>query len=78
MLKQMRLLEKLRIAPLGEERNKLSKELQQIIYDEQPCIFMFGQKRRVIMHKRFGNQEYYYEKPGILLNNMKLISASPN
>lgn len=72
------IIEKLRIAPLGEERNKLSKELQQIIYDEQPCIFMFGQKRRVIMHKRFGNQEYYYEKPGVLLNNMKLISASPN
>lgn len=71
------MIEKLRTLPIGEDRNKLSKEIQQIIYDEQPCIFMFGQKRRVVMHRRFGNQEYYYEKPGIMLNNLKLISTTP-
>ena len=71
------LIEKIRTTLDEPERIKLVKEFQAIIIDEQPCVFMFAQKRRVVVHKRFGNQEYYYDKPGVLLNRLKLISASP-
>jgi peptide/nickel transport system substrate-binding protein len=69
------LIEKIRITLDDTARIKLVKEFQQMIYDEQPCVFMFAQKRRIIAHKRFGNQEFYFEKPGILLNRLKLINA---
>lgn len=52
----------------------LSKKFQQIVYDEQPCVFLFANLKRVIVHKRFGNQEFYFPPPGVLLNNLKLLS----
>ncbi len=50
------------------------KRLQAIIYDEQPYIFMFASLRRNVIHKRFGNQEMYFERPGGWLSNLKLLS----
>jgi peptide/nickel transport system substrate-binding protein len=70
------LIEKIRTTLDDKERIKLVKELQEIIVDEQPCVFMYAQKRRIVVHKRFGNQEFYFEKPGVLVNNLKLISAN--
>ncbi|MCD6068096.1 MAG: extracellular solute-binding protein [Bacteroidetes bacterium] len=69
------LIEKIRITLDEAEHTRLVKELQQIIYDEQPCVFMYAQKRRIVVHKRFGNQEFYFDKPGVLLNRLKLIPA---
>ncbi|MEO5570869.1 MAG: ABC transporter substrate-binding protein [Bacteroidia bacterium] len=57
-------------------RNEMSKRFQQIVYDEQPYVFLFATLRRNIMHKRFGNQELYFERPGILLNNLKLLTGT--
>lgn len=62
------------------------KRFQAIVYDEQPYIFMFAGLRRNIIHKRFGNQEMYFERPGVWLSNLRLLSggssmklsASPN
>ncbi|HLC83647.1 MAG TPA: ABC transporter substrate-binding protein, partial [Bacteroidia bacterium] len=71
------LIDSSRVELNEEKRIVMMKKIQSLIYDEQPYIFMFASKRRVIAHKRFGNQEYYYEKPGLLLNNLKLISATP-
>lgn len=59
-----------------EKRNQLSKRLQAIIYDEQPFIFLFASLRRNVIHKRFGNQEVYFERPGITLSNLKLLSTA--
>ena len=59
-----------------EKRNEMAKQLQFMIYDEQPCIFLFVSQRRVAIHKRFGNQEVYFEKPGVNLGNLKLLSGS--
>ncbi|HSH66848.1 MAG TPA: ABC transporter substrate-binding protein [Bacteroidia bacterium] len=63
-----------------EKRNRMAKRLQAILYDEQPCIFLFSSLRRNVIHKRFGNQEVYFERPGITLSNLKLLSpdASKN
>ncbi|MEM9836849.1 MAG: ABC transporter substrate-binding protein [Bacteroidota bacterium] len=35
------------------ERNQLYQEIQQIIYDEQPMIFLFSPQERVVISKRF-------------------------
>jgi peptide/nickel transport system substrate-binding protein len=69
------------------KRGEMIKKLQTIIYDEQPYIFLFSQLRRNVIHKRFGNQEMYFERPGVWLSNLKLLnnggtaskpSANPN
>lgn len=58
------------------KRNELSKKLQGIIYDEQPFIFLFASLRRNVIHKRFGNQEVYFERPHIFMSNLKLLSGA--
>lgn len=50
------------------------KRFQAIVYEEQPYIFMFAGLRRNIIHKRFGNQEMYFERPGVWLSNLRLLS----
>ncbi len=55
------------------KRIAMVKKFQEIVYNEQPFIFLFASKRKMAIHKRFGNQEMYYERPGLLLNNLKLI-----
>lgn len=56
------------------KRIPLIKRFQEIVYDEQPYIFMFSALRRNVIHKRFGNQEMYFERPGVWLGNLKLLS----
>jgi peptide/nickel transport system substrate-binding protein len=51
------------------------KRFQAIVYDEQPYIFLFGGIRRNVIHKRFGNQEMYFEKPGVWLGNLRLLNG---
>ncbi len=55
---------------------KISLELkmQQLIYDEQPYIFMYGLVRRCVLHKRFSNARFYAERPGIFYSPLKLNS----
>jgi len=48
--------------------------MQQIIYDEQPYIFLYSAYRKNIIHKRFGNQIMTFDRPGNLLNNLRLLS----
>ncbi len=61
------------------DRNKrieLSHQLQQIIYDDQPYVFLTAGLRRVVVHKRFGNCEFYFERPNLLMNNLKLLRTN--
>jgi ABC-type transport system substrate-binding protein len=60
------------------KRASLVKKFQQIVYDEQPYVFMFSSLRRNVIHKRFGNQEMYFERPGNWITNLKLLSNSGN
>jgi peptide/nickel transport system substrate-binding protein len=57
-----------------ERREPMLKRFQEIVYEEQPYIFMFSGLRRNIIHKRFGNQEMYFERPGVWLSNLRLLS----
>lgn len=56
-------------------RRPLVYRFQHMVYDEQPMIFLFSSVRRNVIHKRFGNVEMYFERPGILLNNLRLLST---
>lgn len=58
------------------KRMGMVKRFQEMVYDEQPYIFLFAGLRRSIIHKRFGNQEMYFERPGVWLSNLKLLSDS--
>jgi peptide/nickel transport system substrate-binding protein len=58
------------------KRLPMVKRMQQMIYDEQPYVFLFASTRRVAIHKRFDNRAMYAERPGVLLNQLKLNSAT--
>ncbi|MCX6292516.1 MAG: ABC transporter substrate-binding protein [Bacteroidetes bacterium] len=55
------------------KRIEMSKRLQRMIYDDQPYIFLYASLRRNIIHKRFGNVNVFADRPGILLNTLKLL-----
>jgi peptide/nickel transport system substrate-binding protein len=52
-------------------RNALLK-LQAKIYTDQPYVFLYSSKRKFAIHKRFENRGMYYERPGVMLQNLKL------
>jgi len=52
-------------------RNALLK-LQGKIYTDQPYVFLYSTKRKFAIHKRFENRGMYYERPGVMLQNLKL------
>lgn len=58
------------------KRAVMVKRFQKIVYDEQPYVFIKSGVRKVVIHKRFGNANMYYEMPGMLLNNLKLLYGS--
>lgn len=58
-----------------EKRVPLIHKLEKMVYDDQPVIFLYYPNRKVISHKRFGNTIYTFDKPGVLLNNFKLLSS---
>jgi len=69
------LIDSIKYALDDTKRIALVKHLQEIIYDEQPSVFLFAGIRRVAVHKRFGNCEMTFERPGLILNNLKLLSG---
>ena len=58
-----------------EERIPMVMRLQEIIYEEQPYVFTTSSTRRNVIHKRFGNADMYFERPGVIINNFKLLSG---
>lgn len=60
-----------------ERRNKMVMHFQELIYDDQPYVFLFCSMRRNLVHKRFGNVSLFADRPGMLLNTFKLLSTSP-
>ncbi|MCF8277332.1 MAG: hypothetical protein K9J17_11425 [Flavobacteriales bacterium] len=67
------LIDSIKFAMTEDERFPLVQKLQKLIYDNQPYVFLFASNRTNVMHKRFGNADMYYEKPGIVLNNLQLL-----
>jgi peptide/nickel transport system substrate-binding protein len=56
-------------------RYSMSKRLQKIIYDDQPYVFMYSTNRKIIIHKRWGNQIMSAEFPCVIPGNLKLLGA---
>jgi len=49
-------------------------KLQAKIYNDQPYVFLYSTKNKIAIHKRFDNRNTYFERPGLMLNNLKLNS----
>ncbi len=54
------------------KRNKLYMEIQEIIHDEAPYIFMFTGKYKIAMHRRFDDAHGYGVRPGYEVSRFKL------
>ena len=55
-----------------EKHKKALWKLQAKIYDEQPYVFLYSTKNKIAIHNRFDNRNMYTERPGVILNNLKL------
>jgi peptide/nickel transport system substrate-binding protein len=62
-----RLIEQIRETLDREERNKLYLQFQEIIYEEQPCIFLFAPFERIAISKEF-DAEASIRRPGFFVN----------
>ncbi len=54
------------------KRAQLLKKLQALVYEEAPYIFTYSAQRKIAISKRFENPGMYAERPGVILNNLKL------
>ena len=52
--------------------NDALMRLQAKVYEDQPYVFMYSTKRKFAIHKRFNNRGMYYERPGVMLQNLDL------
>jgi ABC-type transport system substrate-binding protein len=58
--------------------NNALLKLQAKVYNDQPYVFLWATKRKFAIHKRFNNTEMYYERPGVMLQNLDLKTAFYN
>ncbi len=65
------LIDKIRVTLDEAERNKLYKEFQEIVYEEQPMIFLFSPQERIVIHKKF-EAEPSVMSPGFKPSEFKL------
>lgn len=70
------LIEKIRTETTDSLRIPMEKELQALLYDEQPYVFMYLVPRKVAIHKRFDHAYMFWEKPGVYLSWLKLMSPA--
>ncbi len=53
-------------------RKEMLQEIQRVIYEEQPYVFLFNATRKVSAHKRFKNISFHVERPHLQLNNLEI------
>lgn len=71
-----RLIEEIRVTLDEGERNRLYKEFQELIYEEQPYIFLFAPLERIAISKRF-KAESSARRPGFMVNRFMKYEAAP-
>lgn len=57
------------------KRNEMYAEIQEIIHEEAPYIFLFTGKSKIAFHKRFDNANGYNVRPGYNAAELKLNSS---
>ena len=58
-----------------EQHNNALLKLQAKVYEDQPYVFLYASKRKFAIHKRFNNRGMYFEKPGVMIQNLELKTA---
>ncbi|MCP3930584.1 MAG: ABC transporter substrate-binding protein [Bacteroidetes bacterium] len=66
-----RIIDEIRITLDEKKRNELFKQFQQIVYEEQPYIFMITPQERLAIHKRF-EAKVSAKRPGYFPNEFVL------
>lgn len=67
-----KLIEDIRFELDAEKRDKMYMEIQEIIHEEAPYIFMFTGFSKIAIHRRFDNAEGYAVRPGYDATRFKL------
>lgn len=57
---------------------RLITRFQEILYDEQPYVFIMSPKNKVVLHKRFANTIGYVDKPHFYVNHFLLPANKGN
>jgi len=71
-----RLIEEIRVTLDEEKRNELYLEFQELIYKEQPYIFLFSPLQRIAISKRF-EAEPSARRPGFFVNEFVKRDLAP-
>lgn len=61
-----KIIEQIRVSFDPVKRAELYKQFQEILYDEQPFIFLFSPLERIAIHKKFDNANASVIRPGFL------------
>ena len=56
-----------------EKRKVMVNRIQEILYDEKPCIFLYAPTKKLAIHKRFNGAEAYSIVDHLILNDFKVI-----
>lgn len=66
------LIDSIRSEMHESKRIEMIRRFQKMVYDEQPWIPLNWIYRKIAIHKRWRNANLYYERPGVLLNELVL------
>jgi peptide/nickel transport system substrate-binding protein len=69
------LIDKIRETLDDSTRGEMEKQLQEIVYEDRPYVFMFQTPVKAVIHKRFDNPDMYFEKPGVYLSNLRPMTS---
>jgi peptide/nickel transport system substrate-binding protein len=67
-----KLIDEVRVTLDEAKRSEMYKRIQQIIYDEQPYIFLFVPNESIAIHNRFEGTETSPMRPGYTDGTFKL------
>ncbi|MGB1204064.1 MAG: ABC transporter substrate-binding protein [Chitinophagales bacterium] len=59
-----RIIDKIRETIDEGERAKLYMRIQELIYEDQPYVFLMSPRERIAIHNRFDNADTYVARPG--------------
>jgi len=71
------LIEEIRVTLDESKRNQLYKDFQELIYEEQPYIFLFSPLERIAVSRRF-EAETSARRPGFFVNSFIQREKAPN
>ncbi len=69
------LIDSIKVTIEPEERTRLVRRFQEMVYEDQPYVFLFSYTKKVVAHKRFNNVSVYSDQPHLMLNNWQLVGS---